>query len=77
MARYRVDLIPIAVVDRVGPSLYATGGTAARRSSRFRIREQAAKSCPPPAARLGVPAWAEIAALLHRAAGGTPPHVIR
>jgi nicotinate-nucleotide adenylyltransferase len=46
------DLIPIAVVDRVGPSLYATGGTAAHALSRFRIRESAARSLPlrrPPA----------------------------
>jgi nicotinate-nucleotide adenylyltransferase len=46
------NLIPIAVVDRVGPSLYATGGTAAHALGRFRIREEAAKSLPhrrPPA----------------------------
>jgi nicotinate-nucleotide adenylyltransferase len=45
-------LIPIAVVDRVGPSLYATAGTAAQALSRFRIPEAAAKSLPhrkPPA----------------------------
>jgi nicotinate-nucleotide adenylyltransferase len=47
------DLIPIAVVDRVGPSLYATGGTASQALSRFRIREQAAKSL----ARRRPPAW--------------------
>ena len=46
------NLIPIAVVDRVGPSLYATGGTAAHALSRFRLRESAAKTLPgrrPPA----------------------------
>ena len=46
------DLIPIAVVDRVGPSLYAMAGTAAQALSRFRIPETAAKSlarCKPPA----------------------------
>jgi nicotinate-nucleotide adenylyltransferase len=45
-------LVPIAVVDRVGPSLYAMGGTAAQALARFRIRETAAKSLPlrkPPA----------------------------
>ena len=47
------NLIPIAVVDRVGPSLYATGGTAAHALSRFRIREEAAKSLP----RRRPPAW--------------------
>ena len=47
------DVIPIAVVDRVGPSLYATGGTASQALSRFRIREQAAKSLP----RRRPPAW--------------------
>jgi len=47
------DLIPIAVVDRVGPSLYAMGGTAAQALSRFRIRETAAKSL----ARRKPPAW--------------------
>ena len=39
------DLVPIAVVDRVGPSLYATAGTAAQALSRFRIPETAAQSC--------------------------------
>ena len=46
------DLVPIAVVDRVGPSLYATAGTAGQALSRFRIRESAATSLPyrrPPA----------------------------
>ena len=48
------DLVPIAVVDRVGPSLYATAGTRRRRrSSRFRIPERAAKSLP----RRKPPAW--------------------
>jgi nicotinate-nucleotide adenylyltransferase len=45
-------LVPIAVVDRVGPSLYAIGGTAAQALARFRIPETAAKSLPqrkPPA----------------------------
>ena len=45
-------LAPIAVVDRVGPSLYAMSGTAAKALSRFRIRETAARSLPgrkPPA----------------------------
>ncbi len=52
MARHRRTFIPIAVVDRVGPSLYATAGTAAQALSRFRIRETAARTLPfrkPPA----------------------------
>jgi nicotinate-nucleotide adenylyltransferase len=47
------NLLPIAVVDRVGPSLYATAGTAARALARFRIPETAAKSLP----RRKPPAW--------------------
>jgi nicotinate-nucleotide adenylyltransferase len=47
------NLVPIAVVDRVGPSLYATGGIAAQALSRFRIREEAATSLP----RRRPPAW--------------------
>ena len=47
------DLIPIAVVDRLGPSLYATAGTAGQALARFRIREQAARSLP----RRRPPAW--------------------
>jgi nicotinate-nucleotide adenylyltransferase len=46
------DLVPIAVIDRVGPSLYASAGTAGRALARFRLRETAAKSLPlrsPPA----------------------------
>ena len=46
------NMVPIAVVDRVGPSLYATGGTAAQALASFRIREEAATSLPlrrPPA----------------------------
>jgi nicotinate-nucleotide adenylyltransferase len=45
-------LVPIAVVDRVGPSLYATAGTAGQALGFARIPESAAKSLParrPPA----------------------------
>jgi len=45
-------LVPIAVVDRVGPSLYANASTAAQTLSRFRIPEAAARTLPgrrPPA----------------------------
>jgi len=46
------DLVPIAVVDRLGPSLYATAGTAGQALARFRMREEAAHALPyhrPPA----------------------------
>src|SRR5262245_44576417 len=45
-------LVPIAVVDRVGPSLYAPAGTAGQALGRFRIPERAAVTLPtrkPPA----------------------------
>jgi len=35
-------LLPIAIVDRVGPSLYATASVAAHALGRFRIRQEAA-----------------------------------
>ena len=38
------DLVPIAVVDRVGPSLYATAGTAGQALGFARIAESDAKS---------------------------------
>jgi nicotinate-nucleotide adenylyltransferase len=46
------QMIPFAVVDRLGPSLYAMGGTAGQALARYRIRESAARSLPyrkPPA----------------------------
>jgi nicotinate-nucleotide adenylyltransferase len=46
------NLVPIAVVDRVGPSLYAGASTAAQALSQFRIPEEAARALPgrrPPA----------------------------
>jgi nicotinate-nucleotide adenylyltransferase len=39
-------LVPIAVVDRLGPSLYASGSVAAQALGRTRIPESAAKSLP-------------------------------
>jgi nicotinate-nucleotide adenylyltransferase len=45
-------LVPIAVVDRMGTSLYATAGRAAQAMARFRLPEDAAASLPdclPPA----------------------------
>jgi nicotinate-nucleotide adenylyltransferase len=46
------ELVPIAVVDRLGPSLYAGAGAAGQALGRFRIPESAAKTLPgrkPPA----------------------------
>jgi nicotinate-nucleotide adenylyltransferase len=46
------SMIPIAVVDRLGPSLYAAGGTAGQALARYRIPESQARSLPgstPPA----------------------------
>jgi nicotinate-nucleotide adenylyltransferase len=45
-------LVPIAIVDRLGPSLYATASTASQAFARARIRETDATSLPlrkPPA----------------------------
>jgi nicotinate-nucleotide adenylyltransferase len=45
-------LVPIAVVDRLGPSLYATASPAGQALARYRIPESAAASLPlrrPPA----------------------------
>jgi nicotinate-nucleotide adenylyltransferase len=45
-------LVPIVVVDRLGPSLYASGSIAAQAMARWRRREDTARSLPnrkPPA----------------------------
>jgi nicotinate-nucleotide adenylyltransferase len=45
-------MVPFAVVDRLGPSLYAAGGQAGQALARYRIPETAARSLPgrkPPA----------------------------
>jgi len=47
-----VAMVPIAVVDRLGPSLYASASAAGQALARARIPEAAAKSLPdrkPPA----------------------------
>ena len=46
------EMVPLAVIDRLGPSLYATSGIAGQALARFRLPETAAKSLPgrsPPA----------------------------
>ncbi len=47
------NLLPLAVVDRMGSSLYATGGRAAQALSRFRLPERAAGGL----AERDPPAW--------------------
>ena len=37
------ELVPIAIVDRLGPSLYATGSAAAQALARYRLPEAAAR----------------------------------
>lgn len=37
-------MVPIAVIDRLGPSLYAAGGPAGQALARFRVPERAARS---------------------------------
>ena len=67
-------MVPIAVVDRLGPSLYAAGGTAAQALARYRIPETKARSLAGRnAAGLGLPARAEIAAVVDRAARRPAP----
>jgi len=39
-------MVPIAVIDRLGPSLYATAGIAGQTLARFRIPEHAARTLP-------------------------------
>ncbi|HET7850094.1 MAG TPA: nicotinate-nucleotide adenylyltransferase [Pseudolabrys sp.] len=46
-------LVPIAVVDRLGPSLYASASTAGQALARFRLPESAARSL----ANRKPPAW--------------------
>ena len=46
-------LVPIAVIDRLGPSLYATASTAGQALARFRLPESAAKTL----AERKPPAW--------------------
>jgi nicotinate-nucleotide adenylyltransferase len=47
------DLVPIAVVDRLGPSLYAMGSAAAQALARYRVPETSAKKL----AEHEPPAW--------------------
>lgn len=71
------DLVPIAVVDRMGASLAATASPAAKALARYRIDESDAKVL----ADLSPPAWVFLHGLKSpvsstgiRAARGTPAH---
>ena len=49
------SLLPMAVVDRMGSSLYATGGRAAQALARYRLPERARHAAArPQAAGLGL-----------------------
>ena len=68
--------LPIAVVDRVGPSLYATAG--ARGAGAVALPHPGAGrkvAAAPQAARVGLPARLEVAALLHGVAR-TPSQIM-
>ena len=63
------SLMPMAVVDRMGSSLYATGGRAAQALARYRLPERLAPVLAERnAAGLGLPPRTQIAAVLNRAA---------
>ena len=66
-------LVPIAVVDRRGPSLYAMASVAAQALAPLsHSRTGGGTAAGPPPAGLGVPPRAEVAAVLDGIAGGTP-----
>ena len=64
-------LVPIAVVDRLGPSLYATAGVPGQALAPCRLPETAARTLPEQASGVDLSAWPQIAAVVDRAAGGT------
>ena len=67
------DLMPMAVVDRMGSSLYAASGRAAQALARYRLPERCAtKLAGRQAAGLGLSARPQIAAVLDRAARSAP-----
>ena len=67
-------MVPIAVVDRLGPSLYAA--RERRRAGarpRPHSRRGGANAAGPQAAGLGLPPWPQVAAVLDRAARVATP----
>ncbi len=66
-------LVPIAVVDRLGPSLYSAAGVGGQALGYARLpRSGGARAAAPRAAGLDLPAWTEVAAVFDRLARG--PH---
>ena len=64
-------LVPIAVIDRLGPSLYATASAAGQALARVRLPEIGGKDAAgTKAAGLDLPAWPQIAAVLDSIARG-------
>ena len=62
------SLMPMAVVDRMGSSLYAGSGRAAQALARYRLPERfAAGAGRPEPAGLALPPRAEVAVVLNRA----------
>ena len=55
-------MVPIAVIDRLGPSLYAAAGAAGQALARYRL--------PDSQAGMGIPAWPQVAAVVDRLARG-------
>ncbi len=65
------SLVPIAVVDRLGPSLYSAAGVAGQALAWARLPESAARTLAgTQAAGLDLPARPQIAAVFDRAARG-------
>ena len=64
------SLVPIAVVDRLGPSLYAAGGPRRQALAASGSRSGRRGRWPAQAAGLGLPARAEIAVVIDGAARG-------
>ncbi|MGH6677298.1 MAG: nicotinate-nucleotide adenylyltransferase, partial [Xanthobacteraceae bacterium] len=73
-------LVPIAIVDRLGPSLYATASAAGQAFARNRVHETAAQSLP----ERRPPAWiylhglkSPLSSTALRAARGAQPRALR
>ncbi len=65
-------LVPIAVVDRLGPSLYASAGVAGQALAYARLPESCGEDAAgTKAASLDLSAWPQIAAIVDGAARGT------
>ena len=65
--------MPIAVVDRLGPSLYATAGIAGQALAYARLPEIGGEDLAgTKAAGLALPPWPQVAAVLYGAAAHAP-----